>query len=131
MIRPRILNIRPVEQGALRALVTLQIGPLVIYQARYIQQDGQRAYVSPPQEVVEGPGGQRRYIPLLKWPDEWKQPILEAVVAALAENRDGQAGAVDTEIAKTASAKTEFGTEVRQRAGLGITPADIQRRNYR
>ena len=109
----RVLEVHPLRQGALRAFVTLQIGPLVIYRARYIRQDGQRGYVAPPQEAVAGPDGERRFLPALKWPEEWKQPILEAVLAAVGETEPavGEAeGAADRQ--------TAFGTEVRRRAGL-------------
>ncbi|MGI4790603.1 MAG: hypothetical protein ACRYFS_17350 [Janthinobacterium lividum] len=107
-ITPRVLEVHPNRQGALRAFLTLQIGPLVIYRVRYIRQDGQRGYVAPPQEVVTGPGGDRKYLPVLKWPEEWKQPILDAAIAAVEESSaDG-----------SADRPTAFGAEVRRRASL-------------
>lgn len=112
VITPHVLEVHSNRQGSLRAFVTLQIGPLVIYRARYIRQDGQKGYVAPPQEVVTEPNGGRKFLPSLKWPEEWKQPILEAVLAAVAE--------VDA----PADRPTAFREEFRRRANLPPVAGD-------
>ena len=111
-ITARVLEVHPNRQGPLRAFITLKIGPLVIYRARYIRQDGQKGYVAPPQEVLVGEDGGRKYLPTLKWPDEWKQPILDAVMAAVAE------------VDPPADRQTAFGAEVRRRANLPPAAGD-------
>ena len=71
-----------------RAKVGIKVGPLEIYQCRLIKEPGKKAYVSPPQIESVGAHG-TIYIPLAKWPQEWRQPILDAVWAAYEEGRGG------------------------------------------
>ena len=67
--------------GNLRAYATVQIGPLVIYRVKLVKQPGKKAYVSPPQFEYFA-NGRVNYTPVVKWPDEWKEPIFEAVWTA-------------------------------------------------
>ena len=67
--------------GSLRAYATIKIGPLVIYRVKLVKQPGQRAYVSPPQFEYFA-NGRVNYTPVLKWPDEWKAPIFDAIWTA-------------------------------------------------
>jgi hypothetical protein len=77
----KILEVKPMERGNLRAFVKIQIGPLVMSDFRIIQQPGQRAYVSPPQSEYEV-SGKKRYKPLLEYPDVWKDAIENAALVA-------------------------------------------------
>ena len=108
-ITPRVLEWRPIRQGNLRGLFTVQIGPLEIRKIRLVQQPGQAPWVSPPQEAFER-GGRRQWTTLVVWPPEWGKAILDA---ALEAQRDFPEG-----ITQQASA-TAFRQEVRQRAGIG------------
>ena len=83
-IKNEELEIRTLQNaGNLRAFVTLKIGPLEIKDFRIVQQDGQRAYVSPPQAEYSR-DGKKQFNPLLKYPPEWKEQIETAVFAAWA-----------------------------------------------
>ena len=75
--------------GNLRAYVTLLIGPLTIYRVKLIKQPGQKAYVSPPQFEYFA-NGRVNYTPVVKWPEEWKEPIFEAVWTAYEAQRPKQ-----------------------------------------
>lgn len=74
-------EIRKMDRGNLKAFVTVRIGPLTVRDFRIVQQPGQRAYVSAPQAEYEM-NGQRRYKPLLEYPQEWKEAIQSAVLQA-------------------------------------------------
>ena len=87
-----ILEIKDVTEpgcktpGNLRAYATIQIGPLVVYRVKLIKQPGQKAYVAPPQFEYFA-NGRVNFTPVLKWPDEWKQPIFDAVWEAYERQR--------------------------------------------
>ena len=76
-----VFPLRPIRQGNLRAFASIKIGPLVIHDFRIIQQSGQRAYVAAPQIEYEQ-FGKRKFKPLLGYPDEWRDAINSAVLAA-------------------------------------------------
>ncbi len=103
------------DDGCLLAWITLQIGPLTIYQCRWVQQPGQRGFCQPPQEVIPGEaGGRPRYRPLLKWPAEWSALISAAVEEAMRDHPSGL-----RQLPPTKSPASEFGQEVYRRAGIG------------
>lgn len=80
-----VINIKPVNggSGSLRAFASIQVGPLIIHDCRLIRQDGQRAWVSPPQtQWTPREGEKPRYKALVEWPDHWKDAITEAVSEA-------------------------------------------------
>jgi DNA-binding cell septation regulator SpoVG len=81
--RVEVTNIRAVPGGTgnLRAYASVKIGPLVIHDCRLIQQNGQRAWVSPPQSSWKTSSGETKYKPLIEWPDHWKDAIRDAVLA--------------------------------------------------
>lgn len=99
-----------VDQGNLRSLADVQLGPLVIRKVRLIQQPGQAPWVSPPQDSWTDAQGQRRFTTLVKWPPEWGQAILDAVLLSLEEHPEGFSPQ-DTQ--------ATFGEEVRRKAGIG------------
>ena len=86
-MKVEVLDIYDLGMGNLRAYASIQIGPLQINKVRLIKQPGQKPYVSPPQlEYLSG--NTVKYIPIVKWPDEWKTPIFEAVWAAYNAQRE-------------------------------------------
>ena len=82
-----VTEIQDMGEGNLRCYAAVKIGPLTIYKLRLIKQPGQKAYVSPPQFEYFA-NGRVNYTPVLKWPNEWNQPILEAVWAAYQQGRN-------------------------------------------
>jgi DNA-binding cell septation regulator SpoVG len=62
-----ILALSAVSAGSLRAFASVRIGPaLVVHKCRVIQQPGQRAWVSMPQERWEGTDGKLHYTALVE-----------------------------------------------------------------
>ncbi len=68
--------------GALKAYVSVKIGPLTIHDFRVIKQADQDAWVSVPQKSWNTPQGERKFSPLLELPPDWKGPLSDAVIAA-------------------------------------------------
>lgn len=80
-----VSEIKPVNKGALRAFCTVSIaGKLTIHSVRVIQQEGQAAWVSMPQNEVKGSdGGKSKYYPVVEVTDEaLKEQIAVAVLDA-------------------------------------------------
>jgi DNA-binding cell septation regulator SpoVG len=78
-----ILTLTAVSAGSLRAFASVQIGPaLTVHKFRVIQQVGQRAWVSPPQERWEDREGQAKYTPLVELTGGLKTRVEVAVLAA-------------------------------------------------
>ncbi len=78
-----VVGIRPVENaGALKAYVSVKVGPLTIHDFRIIEQPGPDAWVSVPQKAWTTAQGERKYSPLLDLPKEWKAALTNAVIAA-------------------------------------------------
>jgi DNA-binding cell septation regulator SpoVG len=78
-------EIKRIERGTLRAFVTVTLaGKLRIHSVRIVQQPGQAAWVSMPQnEVKSQEGGKSKYYPTVEVTDEnLKRQISEAVLAA-------------------------------------------------
>lgn len=108
-----ILELAPLQDaGALRALFTARFsGKITIKKMRLVQQDGQAAWISGPQEVWTDTGGKRRYTTIVELGErEWRDALTEAVLEALAAHPDG--------IKSAAASGTPFGRELRERAGL-------------
>lgn len=72
-----VVNIRPVvNAGNLRALATVRIGPITLPGFRVIQQPGQRAWVSAPQEK----GADGKWYPRLEITDRSLEGQVKAAV---------------------------------------------------
>ena len=78
--------------GNLRCFASVKIGPLTVHKFRLIQQAGQSAWVSPPQEDWTDAQGTKRWKSLLEIPDKWKEPLTRAVIAAYEEAKRNQEG---------------------------------------
>ncbi len=89
-----VIDLYPVtEAGSLRAYLSIKIGPLVVHKWRLIQQDGQAAWLSPPQEIwTDQASGERRFKTLLDVPREWKPALANVAVAAWQEHAVKQQG---------------------------------------
>lgn len=78
--RIAIIALSAISAGNLKALASVQIGPsLVVHKCRVIQQPGQRAWVSMPQERWDGADGQPRYTALVELSGGLKTRV-EAVI---------------------------------------------------
>jgi DNA-binding cell septation regulator SpoVG len=78
-----VIALSAVSAGNLKALASVQIGPsLVVHKCRVIQQPGQRAWVSMPQERWEGADGQPRYTALVELSGGLRDRVAAAILAA-------------------------------------------------
>jgi DNA-binding cell septation regulator SpoVG len=76
-----VLKLVACEKGSLKAFVSVRIGPsLTVHKCRVIQQPGQRAWVSMPQEQYQGHDGQTRYAALIELSGELKRRVEQAVL---------------------------------------------------
>ena len=73
----KVLEIRPLSHGRpLKAFIDIQVGDWIIHDFRVIKQNGQKAFVSPPQVSWKDPAtGQIRFKGILTIPPEQKQRI--------------------------------------------------------
>ena len=75
-----VSDIRRFENaGCLKALADVQIGDSTFRDFRIVQQDGQRAWVAPPQASWVDRTGKRRYKNLIEFPKDLKSRI-DAVI---------------------------------------------------
>ena len=78
-----VLKIHAVSgTSPLKAFVDLRIGSWLIYSWRVIRQNGQRAYVQPPQVSWQGADGKSCYRPMLTTPPSLKTKIDVAILQA-------------------------------------------------
>lgn len=89
-----VLRIAPVHnRGNLQAFADVRVetplGTFIFRRCRVIQQPGQRAYVSLPQEEWTGRDGKRGYTTLVTPPDTISEAIQEAILEAWEVGRRG------------------------------------------
>jgi len=79
-----VIEIRPLNDGRpLKAFADVQVGDWVIHDFRIIKQDGQRAFVSPPQVSWKDPTTREiKYKGILTIPPEQKQRIDLEILSA-------------------------------------------------
>jgi DNA-binding cell septation regulator SpoVG len=83
---PRPATIQVVElvaltKGNLKAMASVRIGPsLLVHKCRVIQQPGQRAWVSMPQERWEGHDGQSHYTALVELSGDLRTRVEQAIL---------------------------------------------------
>jgi DNA-binding cell septation regulator SpoVG len=80
----RIIEIRFISDGRpLRAFVDIKVGDCVIHDFRIIKQNGQKAFVNPPQVSWKDPvTGEIKYKGILTIPPEQKQRIEVEILSA-------------------------------------------------
>jgi DNA-binding cell septation regulator SpoVG len=75
-----VIAVSALSAGNLKAMASVQIGPaLIVHKCRVIQQPGQKAWISMPQERWEGADGQPRYTALVELTGSLKTRV-EAVI---------------------------------------------------
>lgn len=77
-----VVSIKAVTAGNFKAFASVRIGGLTIRSLRIVQQPGQEAWVSLPQEYWTDKEGKRRYSAIVEVPDHIKQAISDAVLSA-------------------------------------------------
>jgi DNA-binding cell septation regulator SpoVG len=77
-----IIDIKPLDAGNIRALVSIRLfGVVVIYGAKIIQQPGQKAWLAlPSREFISD--GQKRYSPVVEITGPLKDAVWRAVLAS-------------------------------------------------
>jgi hypothetical protein len=79
----KVLAVRSLDGSSpLKAFVDLQVNGWTINDFRIVKQNGQRAWVSPPQASWRDGDGQTHYRSILSVPGELKQRIEVAVLSA-------------------------------------------------
>lgn len=79
-MKAHVVNITNLKAGNLKAFVSVRVGPLIMHDWRIIQQDGQRAYVSPPQAEYVDAEGRKRFRKVLDCPEDWLAEIRKTVL---------------------------------------------------
>ncbi len=81
MPKVEVVNYRPFTgQGSLKGFAEIKVGPLTIRDIRLIQVAGKEAFVAPPQKEYVNREGEKKYIKLVDWPDEWADDIRNAII---------------------------------------------------
>lgn len=81
----KVVATRLFYSGNTKAFVSVQIGSLTIHDFRIVQQPNQRAYVAAPQTEYLTADNEKRFKPMLSYPDSWKEAIEKRVLAAYDE----------------------------------------------
>lgn len=84
-----VLKLRLVDgNGAVCGYADVTIaGEITLYGCKIVQQDGQRAYVRPPDRPYPGPDGTKRWTPIVEIHDEAMRAAIQAAVLAAYEAR--------------------------------------------
>jgi hypothetical protein len=85
-IKILVTNIKSVNNaGSLKAIVDFKINQTEFFSWRIIQQEGQSAWVSSPQESWDGQDGKKKYKPLIKLPESLMKTVSEQLIKAWTE----------------------------------------------
>ena len=90
----KVIEIRPLNDGRpLKAFVDVQVGGWIIHDFRIIKQNGQKAFVSPPQVSWEDPEtGEICYKGILTIPPEQRQRIEVEILSAFQREMETRHG---------------------------------------
>jgi DNA-binding cell septation regulator SpoVG len=90
----KVIEIRPLNDGRpLKAFASIKIGDWIIHDFRVIKQNGQKAFVSPPQVSWKDPeSGEIRYKGILTIPPEQKQRIDVEILSAFQKEMEKRNG---------------------------------------
>lgn len=81
-----VTNIKSInDAGSLKAIVDFKINQTEFFSWRIIQQEGQSAWVSSPQESWDGKDGKKKYKPLIKLPESLMKTVSEQLIKAWTE----------------------------------------------
>ena len=77
-----VLDIRPIQNGNLKAFVKLRIGETIFHEFRVVQQPKQRAWISAPVSTWIDETGLKHYKTIVEFPKDLKHEISETVLNA-------------------------------------------------
>ena len=78
----KVLEIKTVQNGNLKALAKLKIGETIFHDFRVVQQPGQRAWVSAPVTSWTGNDGKIQYKTVIEFPKRLKDAVADVVLEA-------------------------------------------------
>ena len=82
----RAFNFKPLEAGNLKAFCSVDIGgKITIHGCRVVQQPGQLAWASLPQNAWTDSEGKRRFYPVLEMPEHVRHGVMKAILRAWQE----------------------------------------------
>jgi DNA-binding cell septation regulator SpoVG len=78
----QVVELTAIAKGNLKAMASVRIGPsLTLHKCRVIQQPGQRAWVSMPQEAWTGNDGKPHYTALVELLGDLRSRVEQAILA--------------------------------------------------
>ena len=88
-----VVALRPlVDNGNLKAFVSVRLGGVTIHDCRIVQQPGQAAWVSMPQREYADKQGQKKYSAIVELSDSLKSSVAEIILAEWAASMRKEGG---------------------------------------
>jgi len=85
-INVTITEIKMINKGSLKALISFKLNDSEFYSWRIIQEENKKAWVSAPQESWDGEDGQKRYKPLIRFKPDLMKIISEKLLNCCQEH---------------------------------------------
>lgn len=85
-----IIDLKPRQNGNVKAFCSVRIGGVVIKECKIVQQPGQTAWLSMPDRQWTGNDGKVRYFQLIELSDKLRVGVNGAAVAAWDAHQNGQ-----------------------------------------
>ncbi len=82
MANIEVLKIKTIQKGSLRGFASVRMGGVTVHDFRIVQQEGQDAWVSPPQKEVPMQDGKKKYYPVVELSDTLKAEVQRVVLDA-------------------------------------------------
>jgi DNA-binding cell septation regulator SpoVG len=100
----QVVEVTAIGKGNLKAMASVRIGPsLIVHKCRIIQQPGQHAWVSMPQEAWTGSDGKAHYTALVELTGDLRTRVEQAILEAV--QRQGLLAAAATESSRAREAR--------------------------
>jgi len=75
-----VVSTKPMTKGSLKMFATVRLGGITVHGFRVIQQEGQRAWVAPPQTEVAQTDGKKKYFPIVELADNIKEVVSKLIL---------------------------------------------------
>lgn len=95
----KVINYRPfikngsASSSSLKGFFEVEIltssGPITFRDFRFIRQDGQTGFITPPQKDYTNKDGEKKYTTLIDLPKSWKDDILAKLLEVLPADHQG------------------------------------------
>jgi hypothetical protein len=79
IIKVEVVKWTAKSAGNLRGFADIKIGKCEFRDCRLVHEEGKTPFVSGPQREYMGNDGKKKYVPLVVFPEDWKDSILQAV----------------------------------------------------